>query len=164
QLTMRVRRLLERGRELLNRLRALSEDPAMTDEVDDPLVHGVRSGTAMLETSMRFVQAFPDAPSAQLRLAEGLDGILGAITDRVGGVAAAVIQRRQDADRVDTLAQLLAALAAGSSRTLDPFSALAEAVVADARQGMPLRLLDAGPAKAERGWLARHSAAHSLTV
>src|SRR5438876_5383401 len=136
QLTARVRRLLERGRELVHRLRSLSGDPAMTDDVDDPLVQCVRSATAMLETSMRFVQAFPDAPSAQLRLSEGLEGILGSIADRIGGVAAAVIQRRQDADRVDTLAQLLAGLAGGSSRTLDPFTALAEAVVADARQGM----------------------------
>src|SRR5262245_27272035 len=70
QLTTRVRRLLERGRELLHRLRSLAQDPAMTDDVDDPLVHCVRSATAMLETGMRFVQAFPDAPSAQLRLSE----------------------------------------------------------------------------------------------
>ncbi|HTK75682.1 MAG TPA: HD domain-containing phosphohydrolase [Gemmataceae bacterium] len=164
QLTTRVRRLLERGRDLVQRLRSLAEDPAMSDDMDDPLVQCVRSATAMLESSMRFVQAFPDAPSAQLRLSEGLDGILAAIADRIGGVAAAVIQRRQDGDRIDTLAQLLAGLAAGSSRTLDPFTALAEAVVADARQGKPMRLLDAGPAKAESGWLARHAAAHSLTV
>ena len=164
QLTARARRLLERGRELVNRLRSLSDDRAMTDDVDDPLVHGVRSATAMLETSMRFVQAFPDAASAQLRLSEGLEGILGSIADRIGGVAAAVIQRRQDAERIDTLAQLLAAVAGGSSRTLDPFTALAEAVVADAKQGMPLRLLDAGSARPDREWLARHAAAHSLTV
>ena len=40
QLTARARRLLERGRELVNRLRSLSDDTAMTDDMDDSLVHG----------------------------------------------------------------------------------------------------------------------------
>src|SRR5206468_3894708 len=95
---------------------------------------------------------------------EGLDGILGAVADRIGAVAAAAVQRRQDSERVDTLAHLLTGLPAGSSRTLDPFTALAEAIVYDARQGMPLRFLDAGPARPDRDWLARHAAAHGLTA
>src|SRR5436305_1366466 len=86
-----------------------------------------RVAAAMLESAVRFVQAFPDAPSAQLRLCEGLEGILAGIADRIGSVAVASVQRRQDADRVDTLAHLLAGLPAGTSRTLDPFTALAEA-------------------------------------
>jgi HD domain len=165
QLTARVRRLLERGRELVHRLRRLVDDRVVSpDDADDPLARGVRGAAAMLESSLRFVQAFPDAPSAQLRLGEGLDGILAGVADRIGAVAAAATQRRLDNQRVDTLAHLLAGLPAGSSRTLDPFTALAEAVVADGRQGAPLRFLDPGPARPDRDWLARHAAAHGLTV
>src|SRR5262245_13120744 len=107
-LTAKVRRLLERGRELVHRLRRLADDRLLPDDVDDPLVQGVRSAAAMLESALRFVQAFPDSPSAQLRLGEGLDGLLGAIADRIAAATAAATQRRQDAERVATLAQLLA--------------------------------------------------------
>src|SRR5205085_669705 len=82
-------------------------------EADDPLAQGVRAAAAMTETAVRLVQAFPDAPSAQLRLSEGLEGILAAIADRIGALAAAVAQRRQERERVETLAYLLAGLHGG---------------------------------------------------
>src|SRR4051812_40870274 len=75
QLTARARRLLERARELVGRLRPLADDPVLpADDLDDPLVRGVRSAAAMTESAVRLVQAFPESPSAQLRLCEGLDG------------------------------------------------------------------------------------------
>ncbi len=165
QLTARARRLLERGRELVGRLQQLADDPVLpADDPDDPLARGVRSAAAMTESAVRLVQAFPEAPSAQLRLCEGLDGLLGAAADRIGALAAAAAQRRQDTGRVDTLAHLLTGLHAGRALALDPFTALAEAVLTDARQGAPLRFLDAGPARADDAWPTRHVAAHSLTV
>jgi hypothetical protein len=166
QLTARAKRLLERGRELVGRLRRLADDPAVTATgPDDPLARGVRQAAAMTESAVRLVQAFPVSPSAQLRLCEGLDGLLGAVADRIGVIAAAAAQRARDAERVDTLAHLLAGLNAGAALALDPFTALAEAVLADARQGEPLRFLDAGPPGPGDGtWHLRHVAAHSLTV
>jgi hypothetical protein len=119
----------------------------------------------MTESAVRFVQAFPESPSAQLRLCEGLDGLLGAVADRIGALAAAAGQRRQDSGRVDTLAHLLAGLHAGAALALEPFTALAEAVLADARQGAPLRFLAAGPARrGDATWHLRHAAAHGLTT
>ena len=100
----------------------------------------------------------------QLRLCEGVEGVLAAAADRIGVLAAAAAQRRQRAERVDTLAHLLAGLHAGRAQALDPFTALADAVLADARQGAPLDFLDAGPAATTPNWLARHVAAHGLTV
>jgi HD-GYP domain-containing protein (c-di-GMP phosphodiesterase class II) len=171
QLTGRARRALEKGYELVGRLRQLGDDPIINGaDADDPLPLGVRAAAAMTETAVRLVQAFPDAPSAQLRLSEGLDGILAAIADRVGTLAAAVAQRRQERERVETLAYLLAGLHGGPGLALDPFTALGESVLADARQGAPLRFLDAGPPPvtgdptAARAWQVRQVASHSLTV
>jgi HD-GYP domain-containing protein (c-di-GMP phosphodiesterase class II) len=166
QLTARAKRLLERGRELIGRLRSLAADPALpADDPDDPLVRGARAAAAMTEAAVRFVQAFPESPSAQLRLCGGLDGLLGVAADRIGVLTAAAAQRRQEAERVDTLAHLLAGLHAGAELALGPFTALAEAVAADARQGAPLRFLDAGtPRTGDSTWHLRHVAAHSLTV
>src|SRR5918912_1129857 len=88
QLTARARRLLERGRELVGRLRQLADDPVLpADDPDDPLARGVPVAAAMTESAVRLVQAFPEAPSAQLRLSEGLDGLLGAVADRIGALA-----------------------------------------------------------------------------
>jgi HD-GYP domain-containing protein (c-di-GMP phosphodiesterase class II) len=165
QLTARARRLLERARDLVGKLKPLASDPVLpANDPDDPLVRGVRSAAAVTESAVRLVQAFPESPGAQLRLCEGVDGVLTAAADRIGVLAAAAAQRRQRADRVDTLAHLLAGLHAGRAQALDPFTALADAVLTDARQGTPLTFLDAGPPHNDRDWLARHTAAHGLTT
>lgn len=165
QLTARARRLLERARDLVNRLKPLAADPALpANDPDDPLVRGVRTAAAVTEAAVRLVQAFPESPGVQLRLCEGVDGVLTAAADRVGVLAAAAAQRRQRAERVDSLAHLLAGLHAGRAQALDAFTALADAVLTDARQGAPLTFIDAGQPHNDRDWLARHTAAHGLTT
>src|SRR5690242_3846750 len=67
QLTTRAKRLLERGREPVGRLRQLADEPTVTADADDPLARGVRRAAAMTESAIRLVQAFPESPSAQLR-------------------------------------------------------------------------------------------------
>ncbi|MFO0808723.1 MAG: HD domain-containing protein [Gemmataceae bacterium] len=142
QLTARAKRLLERGRDIVGRLRQLADDPVVAShDTDEPLAQGVRRASAMAESALRLVQAFPDAPSAQLRLSEGLDGLLDACDSRIGALAAAASRRRRDAGQVDALAHLLASLRAGHAMTLDPFTALAEDVLTDARQGEELRFV-----------------------
>jgi hypothetical protein len=165
QLTARARRLLERARDLVGRLKPLASDPALpADDPDDPLVRGVRNAAAVTEAAVRLVQAFPDSPGGQLRLCEGVDGVLTAAADRIGALAAAAAARRQRAERVDTLAHLLTGLTAGRAQALDPFTALADAVLADARQGAPLNFLDAGDPARGDAWPARRVAAHALTT
>jgi HD-GYP domain-containing protein (c-di-GMP phosphodiesterase class II) len=162
QLTGRARRLLEQGRELLGRLRVLAEyfdhtQPA--DDEADPLASLYHETAAMAETGLRVVQAFPDAPSAQLRLCDGLGPILGVIAERIATLTAAVAQRRQEAERVQKLADLLSGLYAGQPLTIQPFLSLAEELLAEARAGAPIRFLAAGPEEP-----ARFVACHSLTV
>jgi len=163
QLTGRARQLLERGRALLLDLRRLADDPHIhDDDGDDPLTQGIRRTSAMLESALRFVQAFPDAPSAQLRLCEGLDGLLGAVAERVSALMTAGRQRRLDRERIDTLAHWLTAIHAGRPIATDTLIALADTILGEARDGAPLRFLSAGTPSGEH-WLARHVAAHSLT-
>jgi HD-GYP domain-containing protein (c-di-GMP phosphodiesterase class II) len=165
QLTARARRLLERARELVRCLKPLAADPILpANDADDPLVRGVRTAAAVTEAAVRLVQAFPESPGVQLRLCEGVEGVLSDAADRIGVLAATVRHRRLKKDQVDTLAHLLGGLHAGRAQALDPFMALADTILADARNGSAIDFLDAGPPHAEADWLARRTAAHGLTV
>jgi HD-GYP domain-containing protein (c-di-GMP phosphodiesterase class II) len=168
QLTARARRVLERGRDLLVRLRALAEDFADAPADDaalavppdpEPLTVYYRETVAMTDTTLRTVQAFPDAPSAQLRLCDGLEAVQGVIAQRLAVLAETVARRRAEAERVASLADLLLALHAGEAADVKPFVALAEAVVEGANQATPLRFLYEAPDRP-----ARFVACHSLTV
>jgi HD-GYP domain-containing protein (c-di-GMP phosphodiesterase class II) len=157
-LTARARRILERGRDFLDRLRSLANDAALTDAAD-PLAGLYRETAAMTETTLRMVQAFPDAPSAQLRLCEGLEGILGVIGQRLATLSVTIARRRREAGRVAALADLLTGLHAERALDIKPYLALAAALVEEASQSAPLQLLHAEPAEP-----ARFIACHSLTV
>jgi HD-GYP domain-containing protein (c-di-GMP phosphodiesterase class II) len=164
QLTARARRVIERGRELLARLRPMAdqlenEAPTPPNSAADPLARLYRETAAMTDSALRMVQAFPNAPSAQLKLCEGLEAILHVVARQVGVLAGAVTQRRLWSERIDALAGLLASLAAGELVEVQSFTTLAEALIAEAVDGSPLRFLSA-PAQ-ERG---RFVACHSLTV
>jgi hypothetical protein len=157
-LTSRARRALERGRDLLRRLRAFAEDFGEASAAD-PLAVFYRETVAMTDATLRTVQAFPDAPSAQLRLAEGLEAILGVVAQRLATLGAATGQRRREAESVHTLAEVFAALHAGRTPDVKPVVALAEALVEEANQLAPLRLLYDEPERP-----ARFVACHGLAV
>src|SRR5262249_44777463 len=164
QLTARARRVIERGRELLARLRPLadhleSQAQSPRHPAADPLARLYRETAAMADSALRMVQALPDAPSAQLKLCEGLEAILNVVAHRVAVVAGAVARRRQWSGYIDTLAGLLTALVGGEAVPVQPFAALADALVAEAQEGSPLRFLDAPAQQPDR-----FVAAHSLTV
>jgi HD-GYP domain-containing protein (c-di-GMP phosphodiesterase class II) len=161
QLTSRARRVLERGRDLLARLRTLGDDlPEAGDRNSlDPLVQLYRETAAMTDTTLRTVLAFPETPSTQLRLCEGLEAVLGVIAQRLEALTAATEQRHEIAARVSTLAELLVDLNAGQALDIAPYVALAEAILDEAHQAAPLRFLYEAPQEP-----ARFVACHSLTV
>src|SRR5262249_46391889 len=118
----RARHLLERGRELVGQLRHLADEPLLIkgdsvseDSSDDPLLLSFRETSSMTESALRLVQAFPDAPSAQLRLSDGVDNILDSIHDRTESLANALELRKTDIHYRDTLADLYQRLRNGES-------------------------------------------------
>jgi len=158
QLTARARRVLERGRELVGRLRTLAEGLDLPS-ASDPLAQLHRETMAMAETALRMVQAFPNAPSVQLRLCEGLEAILNMVAQRLGTFAHALNRRRHEMAQVDKLADLLQGLQSGRWADAQPFVALAETIVGEAREQAPLRL-----PHMENAEPARFVAGHSLAV
>jgi HD-GYP domain-containing protein (c-di-GMP phosphodiesterase class II) len=159
QLTTRARRLLRYGRELLEQLRPLADDPLLHQDDADPLAALSADTTAMADTALRMVQGFPDAPSAQLHLCEGLEAILSVVAERNARLTAALRQRRRESERIETLADLLGTLHAGKPLDYQPFVTLAKALLVEAQQALPLRFLHASS-----GQPARFLACHSLTV
>jgi hypothetical protein len=159
QLTARAARLLRRGGELLGQLRTLGEEPLLQGDEDDPVAVLYRETATMTDTVLRTVHAFPEAPSAQIRLCAGLEVILGVVADRLASLTAALAARRREQGRIDALADLLGTLAAGQPVEMAPLTSLAEAVLDDAQQARPLRWLYCPPEEP-----ARFAAAHGLTT
>jgi HD-GYP domain-containing protein (c-di-GMP phosphodiesterase class II) len=173
QLTARARQTLEHGRELLDRLRRLSEESATgsteagidsspvesTSPNPDFSANRYDEATAMVEAVLRMIQVLPDAPSAQLRLCEGIEAILESVAERIARLDRAIAVRRRDASAVQRLAELLGRLHAGTAVAMDSVTAMASAIIADAQNGEPLRFLSASAEEP-----ARFVAAHSLMV
>jgi HD-GYP domain-containing protein (c-di-GMP phosphodiesterase class II) len=173
RLTARARRLLEIGHGMLGQLRALSHlldvDAAETAvaATTDPLVRRFRETLAIADTALRAVPNYPDSPSVQLRLCDGLEGILGVVAERTAALRYAAEQRRRETGWLATLTDLLTALVSGHRPTVAPFAGLAEALLSEAEQAGPLRFLRTEPLpsdKADVPWLARTIACHSLTT
>lgn len=159
RLTLHGRRLLERGQDLVSQLRRLCEEPLLTQDSDDPLTARLRETVAMTDAALRTLQAFPDAPSVQLRLCEGLEGIFNDVTARLAGLTSALERRRRDTGWVDRLADLLKVLTTDERIDIKPFLFLAEEILAEAQEGAPVCFLYADP-----GQPARFVAGHSLVV
>lgn len=159
QLTFRARRCLERGRELLGKLRIISDDPLLKLSDDDPIEKRFRETAAIVDTALRTIQSFPNAAGSQLRLCEGLDAILDVVSQRIGAMTAVLDQRRRDRRWINTLADLLTCLNAGAPVDVEAFETLGAELVEDARDGAPVRFLEASPQEP-----ARFIACHSLMV
>jgi hypothetical protein len=176
-LTARARRVLSDAQEIIVCLRRLADDPHLAgppssgEEAEtDPLAIYFRETAAMMEPAVRLSQAMPDVPSVQLRLADGLDGILTTVRQRLAALGRALDMRRRDAERVNVLAHLLVALDQNQAVEATPLIDLASDLLAEGR-GTPLRFLYCPP-QVTRSFLgeiefpapARFVACHSLTT
>jgi hypothetical protein len=159
QLTARASRLVKRGQQLLQQLRALAADPIIQADEAGPLAHRYRETVAMTDTVLRTVQAFPNAPSTQLRMCDGLEAILAIVSDRLAGICLLVEDRRRENGWAQTLADLLTELGGDRVPEVKPYLLLAEAILNEAQQGAPLRQFR--PARPEPTPCV---AAHSLNV
>ena len=174
QYTDRAYRLLATAKPLLDRQRAFTADPLYAGLAvvgTDPLVGYHRETVGVLDAVVRMAQAFPDSAAAQLKLCDGLDGLLGVVRDRLAVQDRALARRRTDADRIDRLAGFFTAMHAHQPATMETVAALAEELLEEARQAKPMRFLHAPvasthshPAGAAFPVPARFVAAHAINV
>jgi hypothetical protein len=166
QLTARARRVLERGRDLLGKLRGLADAFPFLSTNDDPSTDGVfdrnhplsilyRQTAAMTDASLRMVALFPDTATAQMRLCEGVEAILDAVGRRTRTLCAGVDSHRAEAARVTRFATLLADLEGGRPVGLDSFEAITAEILADVDECVPIRFVDSDPLHPEQS-VARH--------
>jgi hypothetical protein len=175
QFTDRARSLLSSAKHLLDRQRAFTADPHFAglaaEGSPDTLVGYHRETVGVLDSVVRLAQALPDSPGAQLKLCDGLDGLLGVVRDRLAVQERALGQRKTDAARIDQLAGFFVALHTHQPAALEQVAALAEGLLDDARQARPMRLLRAD-ATSSRGHAgapeipapARFVAAHAINL
>jgi HD-GYP domain-containing protein (c-di-GMP phosphodiesterase class II) len=166
QVTARARRVLERGRDLLGKLRALAdtfpyaagEDDSARDGVFDrnhPLAMLYRETAAMTDASLRLVAMFPDTATAQMQLCEGVEAILTVVARRITTLQAGVNRHRAEIGCILRLASLLADVEAGRPVGLESFAALAAEMLAEADECLPLPFLGYDSTRAEHS-VARH--------
>jgi HD-GYP domain-containing protein (c-di-GMP phosphodiesterase class II) len=157
RLTGRARRILDQGRELLSRLRDLDDEFHLAAApAEDPQGRMYREVASMTNTTLRMLQALPDAPSVQLRLCEGLEAILGLIAQRLATVTVLAKRQQHEVERMDHLSGLLTSLSDERSYEVKPFVRLAEAILEAVQQGAVLRFSSADPGQPAR-WVACHS-------
>lgn len=168
QLTLRARRALERGRDILLQLRQLADafDPPEDGKTAvplfdrrDPLAKLYRETIGLTDTALRMIPLFPDSPGSQLKLCEGLEAVLNVVAQRQGILSAGVDRQGHEIECVSQLAELLSALDRGETINKQPFLDLAEEVHKDAQQGGPLRFLEGDPSKP-----AHFAACHGITT
>lgn len=176
QLTARTHRLLQTAKDLLDRQRKFTADPvfaglAAVIENPDPLVPYHAETVAVMDSAIRLAQAFPDSPTVQLKLCDGLDGVLDIVRERLTVQERALVTRRTDLHRIDRLAAVFTALSQARMVNLQPVVTLAEEILEDVRQTRPLRLLYAAPDSTHSypGGVglpapARYVAAHAVNV
>lgn len=166
QLIGRAKRLLESARDLVGRQREITDDVffirltnAHTTADPDPLVDYHRFTVAATESTLRVAMNLPESAELQSRACDGLEAMLTAIRDRLSVSARTLELRRREWGRVERLARLLCDIQARRLVSIHSFTAIAEELIAEAQQGVPLRFVSA-PAEP----VARFVAAHALTV
>jgi response regulator RpfG family c-di-GMP phosphodiesterase len=176
-LTDRARELLAAAQTLLARQRQFASDPLVAGLNDKPnadrdaLVAYHRETVAVLDNAVRLAQSFPESPSLQLQLCDGLQSLLGHISERLLVQERALAQRKTDESRIDRIAAVYTAMNVMQPIALNPVAALAEELMEEARQAKPLRLVHADLASThayagsiETRAPARYLAAHAVNT
>jgi len=165
ELTSRARRVLELARDLVQQQRVISVDVFYQRLVNqsvaalDPLVRYHQATVSATEASLRLIQAMPESAEFQSRLCDGLETLLGSIRTRLDVGRQTLDKRRTEWGRVERLARFLSDVQARRLVSFGAFTELAEEILVEARQGVPLRF-----PSFPNDTVARQVAAHSLTV
>ena len=118
-----------------------------------------RETAAMTDTSLRLMPMFPQIPSAQMHLCEGLEAILAVIAGRLKVLTAGVETRRAEENRIERVVALLTDLEAGRPTDGRPFFAWSRKSRRTPVDGGPLFFREGDPARP-----AHFAACHGLTT
>jgi HD-GYP domain-containing protein (c-di-GMP phosphodiesterase class II) len=163
QLTGRARRAIEKGRGLIHALREYQAEP-LVREPGAVLTMLYREATSLAEAALRLVAGLPDSPSAQLQMCDSVESLLDSASQRLGSLGLALRRQREEQAQIDRLGDFLDRLDLGAPADLNAMTDLAETLIAEAGESMPLRFIQPASPVAERGWVVRLVAGHSLTV
>jgi HD-GYP domain-containing protein (c-di-GMP phosphodiesterase class II) len=172
QFTARARMLLERGKDLLARLRGLDEilSPDVPESRTDTRAVVYRQTVALTTTALRSLAFLPDTATAQLPLCEGPSAILDVVAARLRTLEASVQLEDTDRQRVERLAHALQRVEQGREENLEPFISLASELLTQAEECLPLSLLEEDPSASVFGFdtsigpVAEFVATHGLNV
>ena len=176
-LTDRARELLASAQTHLARQKKFAADSLFCGlnrsktAANDPLVAYHRETVGVLDCAVRLAQAFPESPTVQLQLCEGLQGLLAHVSERLLVQERALAIRKIDESRIDRIAAVYSAMHHGQAIGLNPVAGLAEELLEDARNAKPLRFVHAElysgqsfPGGAETTAPARYLAAHTVNA
>lgn len=163
QLTARARRVLERARQVLHSLREFQTEP-LVHEPGAMLTTLYRETTSLAEAGFRLVTSLPESPSGQLQQCESIEALLTSASQRLSALSQALKQIHEQASRVETLAGCLKRIDADEPADLSALTGLAGSLLYEATECVPLRFVQPPPPVADREWVARMTAGHSLTV
>ncbi len=163
QLTTRARKVLEKGREVLHSLQQFHPDPAL-HESGGLLADLYRETTVLAEAALRMVTQLPDSPGGQLQMCEGIEALLGSVSQRLASLQQAHQRHQEEQRRLALVGDFLDRLDAGMAVDAAPLMELAEKLLEEAAEGAPLRFHHPPAPSADRAWVVRLVAGHGLTT
>lgn len=155
ELTHRARRVLGEARTVLGELRKLSDHPLLSGPVPgdtippapeelDPLLVHYRQSVSLMDAAVRLMQQLPESPASQLRLCEGLEGLMRVVRQRLGALREVLARRGTEHRRIDFLTGYLLAVRDGYAMDPQPLIHLASEILAE-DGSVPLRMLSVPP-------------------
>ncbi|HXD88480.1 MAG TPA: HD domain-containing phosphohydrolase [Urbifossiella sp.] len=173
-LTDRARNLLAAAQTLVARQRIFAAEPivaGIAQSEGDTLAAYHRETVGVLDCAVRLAHSFPESPSVQLKLCDGLQGMLGIVGERLTVQERALARRKADYARIDRVAAVYTAMNLRQTAALAPVATLAEELLDDARQTKPLRFIhtDVHSVQSYVGGMesaapARYLAAHAVNA
>jgi hypothetical protein len=161
-LSSRARRVAERGRALLARLRSLDEKIAMLpgQEEDDTCRELHYETTRMIDSTLRTIPLLPSSTTFQLSLCAGLEATLDLVGERLELLQGMVDKQHREEKTLAWLADLftewgdfcqqLDSEKGPLPRSPEPLWTLAEEILEEARCGAPLHIPAGNPASPAR--------------
>jgi response regulator RpfG family c-di-GMP phosphodiesterase len=159
QLISRARKLLEVAQNLVRQQRLVSDDLfyiRLTLSADEPLVRYHQQTVAATESTLRLAQAMPASADHQSRLCDGIETLLGAVSERLSVTQLTMNLRRKEWGRIERISRLLCDIQARRLVSFASFTEVAEEILDEARHGLPLRIMSL-PAEPTARFVAAHA-------